>query len=438
MKHRIWFKAFALVAVLSIVAAACAGDEGTGNGTGAGDVDCATVEFGCAEVGADDPITIGTLLSISGDTAGLGSDSNHGVELAIDNLDDALDGTPGQLLGHDVEIQQEDDLCAAEGGQSGGTALANDPAIVAVIGTTCSSSALGVADKITSDKGILMVSPSNTGPTLTDPESHQPFYARTAHNDRIQGAIAAEFVFNELGIDTAATINDESPYAAGLAEAFRNNFEAAGGSITAVEQINSADTDFAALLRSIAADEPGALYFPDFNPACALIAKQAADIMPDATLLGADGCLATEFFDTAGSAAEGVYSSAPDLTVFAEGDFYKNEFLPAYRDQFGTEPTAVFHGHAYDAANILFDAMEAVTIENDDGSLSIPRQALRDEFFATSGYDGVTGTITCDENGDCATDVTIGIFQAPAWPVEGGDPDAGAVYSDTKSLDDVI
>ena len=438
MKHRIWLKAFALVAVLSIVAAACAGDEGTGNGTGAGDVDCATVEFGCAEVGADDPITIGTLLSISGDTAGLGTDSNHGVELAIDNLDDALDGTPGQLLGHDVEIQQEDDLCSAEGGQSGGTALANDPAIVAVIGTTCSSSALGVADKITSDKGILMVSPSNTGPTLTDPESHQPFYARTAHNDRIQGAIAAEFVFSELGIDTAATINDESPYAAGLAEAFRNNFEAAGGSITAVEQINSADTDFAALLRSIAADEPGALYFPDFNPACALLAKQAADIMPDATLLGADGCLATEFFDTAGNAAEGVYASAPDLTVFAEGDFYKNEFLPAYRDQFGTEPTAVFHGHAYDAANILFDAMEAVTIENDDGSLSIPRQALRDEFFATSGYDGVTGTITCDENGDCATDVTIGIFQAPAWPVEGGDPDAAAVYSDTKSLDDVI
>jgi branched-chain amino acid transport system substrate-binding protein len=438
MKHRIWLKAFALVAVLSIVAAACAGDEGTGNGTGAGDVDCATVEFGCAEVGADDPITIGTLLSISGDTAGLGTDSNHGVELAIDNLDDSLDGTPGQLLGHDVEIQQEDDLCSAEGGQSGGTALANDPAIVAVIGTTCSSSALGVADKITSDKGILMVSPSNTGPTLTDPESHQPFYARTAHNDRIQGAIAAEFVFNELGIDTAATINDESPYAAGLAEAFRNNFEAAGGSITAVEQINSADTDFAALLRSIAADEPGALYIPDFNPACALIAKQVADIMPDATLLGADGCLATEFFDTAGNAAEGVYASAPDLTVFAEGDFYKNEFLPAYRDQFGTEPTAVFHGHAYDAANILFDAMEAVTIENDDGSLSIPRQALRDEFFATSGYDGVTGTITCDENGDCATDVTIGIFQAPAWPVEGGDPDAAAVYSDTKSLDDVI
>jgi branched-chain amino acid transport system substrate-binding protein len=437
MNHRKWFSTLAVLGVLAIVAAGCAGDDDDGGGPGGG-VDCATVEFGCVEVGADDPITIGSLLAISGDTASLGTDSNHGIELAIDDLDGELDATPGTLMDHDVELQQEDDLCSAEGGQAGGTALANDPSIAAVIGTSCSSSALGVADKLLSDKGILLFSPSNTGPSLTDPAQHEPFYARTAHNDRIQGAIVAEYVFNELGVDSAATINDESPYAAGLAEAFRENFEAAGGTITAVEQINSGDTDFAPLLRSIAEGNPGAVYFPDFNPACALIAKQAKDIMPDAALLGSDGCLATDFFTTAGDAAEGVYASSPDVTVFAGGDFYKNEFLPAYREQFGTAPTAVFHAHAYDAANILFDAIEAVAIENDDGSLSIPRQALRDEVFSTSGYQGVTGTITCDENGDCATDVTIGIFQAPGWPVEGGDPDAEAIYSDTKSLDDVI
>jgi branched-chain amino acid transport system substrate-binding protein len=437
MKHQRWFTTLVLLGVLSLVAAACAGDDEGGGGAG-GEVDCATVEFGCVEVADGDPITLGSLLSISGDTASLGTDSNHGIELAIDNLDDTLDGTPGQLLGHDVELQQEDDLCSTEGGQAGGTALANDPSIVAVIGTSCSSAALGVADKLLSDKGILLFSPSNTGPSLTDPEQHEPFYARTAHNDRIQGAIVAEYVFNELGIDTAATINDESPYAAGLAEAFRNNFEAAGGTITAVEQIDSGDQDFSALLRSIAEGNPGALYFPDFNPACALITKQAADIMPDAALLGSDGCLATEFFGTAGDAADGVYASSPDVTVFQGGDFYKNEFLPAYEEQFGTAPTSVFHAHAYDATNILFDAIETVAIENDDGSLSIPRQALRDEVFATSGYEGITGIITCTDTGDCATDVTIGIFQAPGWPVEGGDPDAEAVYSDTKSLDDVI
>jgi hypothetical protein len=84
------------------------------------------------------------------------------------------------------------------------------------------------------------------------------------------------------------------------------------------------------------------------------------------------------------------------------------------------------------------DAIEAVAIEHDDGSLSIPRQALRDAVFATKDYEGSTGTFTCTPLGDCATDVTIGIFRAPAWPVEGGSPNAEAVFSDTKSLDEVL
>ena len=443
MKQRRVLRLLALVGVLSLVGAACSNDDDGGGSTGGGgatgsSVDCDTVDFGCVEVAAGAPITIGTLLAISGDTASLGQDSQDGAALAIDYLDGTLDATDGQLLDHDVELSNEDDLCSAEGGQAGATALAADPAIVAVIGTSCSSAALGVADTILSDKGILLISPSNTNPGLTAEGTHQPFYLRTAHNDKIQGAIVSDFVYTKQGLTTAATINDESPYADGLAEAFRNNFEAAGGTITSVEAINSGDTDFKPLLTSIAQKNPEALYFPDFNPACALIAKQAAEIMPDTLLIGSDGCLATDFLETAGAAANGVFASSPDLSVFANGDFYKNEFIPAYKDQFGTAPTSVFHAHAFDAMNILFEALKTAAIQNDDGSLTIPRQALRDAIFATSGWDGITGTITCTELGDCATEVTIGIFEAPGWPVEGGSEDAGPVFSETKTLDEVL
>jgi ABC-type branched-subunit amino acid transport system substrate-binding protein len=58
-----------------------------------------------------------------------------------------------------------------------------------------------------------LISGSNTSPALTDPALHNPFYARTAHNDRIQGAIVAEFSLgDDVGAKTAATIADESPY----------------------------------------------------------------------------------------------------------------------------------------------------------------------------------------------------------------------------------
>ena len=443
MRKQKFFTVFALFAALTFVAAACGDDDGDGTGGTGGPtgsaVDCEADEFGCVEIAAGEPIHLASLLSISGETAALGTDSNHGIELAIDNLDGALDATPGQLLGHDIELTQEDDGCSAEGGQAGATALAADTTVVAVIGTTCSSSALGVADTILSDVGMLLFSPSNTNPGLTSEEAHQPFYARTAHNDKIQGAIVAEYAFNELGIDTAATINDESPYADGLALAFRDNFEALGGTITAIEQVNSADADLSTVLRNIAEGEPGAVYGPNFNPVCAFTYSQGADILPAGTVqLGSDGCLETSFVDTAGSPSGDYYASSPDVTVFQEGAFYNDEFLPAYQEQFGTEPTAVFHAHAFDASNVLFQAIEQVAVDDGSGNLTIPRTALKDAVLATSGHEGITGIVTCTELGDCATDVTIGIFQYPNWPVEGGEDPNTPVYTDTKTLADVL
>jgi branched-chain amino acid transport system substrate-binding protein len=439
MKHRTWLKAFALVAVLSMVASACAGDdeEPGGNGNG-GDVDCATVEFGCVEVGADEPINLGAAQVISGADQTLGVDQVNAIELAIDHLDGEFDQTDGTLLDHPVNLTVEDELCSADGGQTAGTALAADASIVAVIGTSCSSAALGVADTILGDKGITLISGSNTSPALTDPELHNPFYARTAHNDRIQGAIGAEFALgDDLGATTAATIADESPYTQGLVAAFEANFEAGGGTLTGSEQVNSEDTDFKPILTSLAEQDPDVLYFPIFVAACTLIIKQAQDIMPDAELIVADGCLSSDTLKNAGAAADGVWASSPDLSAFQTNEFYSGEFIPAYQEAVGSEPLSVFHAHAYDATNVVFAAIEEVAIDNGDGSLSIPRQALRDAIFATEGYEGVTGTITCLDTGDCATDVTIGLFLAPGWPVEGGTDDP-AVYTDTKSLDDVL
>ena len=435
MKQPRSFTTLALVAVLSIVAAACADDDG---GTGDdGGVDCATVEFGCVEVGADDPINVGVAQVIAGADQSLGVDQVNGIELAVDHLDGAFDGTNGQVLGHDVELTVEDEGCTAEGGQAAATALAADTSIVGVLGTSCSSAALGVADEIFSEEGITIISGSNTNPALTAEGTHQPFYARTAHNDRIQGAIVAEFTLGDIvGAQTAATIADESPYTQGLVAAFEQNFEAGGGSLTGSEQVTSTDTDFQAPLRALAEGDPDVLYFPIFVAACTLVIRQAQAIMPDTTLVVSDGCLSSDTLANAGADADGVFASSPDPAGTADA-FYADEFLPAYQEAFGSAPLAVFHAHAYDAFNILMAAVEEVAVENDDGSLSIPRQALRDAVFATEGYQGVIGEFTCTELGDCATDVSIGVYEAPAWPVEGG-TGSDTVYTDIKSLEDVL
>ncbi len=420
MKRSKSWSVLAMLCALLLVAAACARDEGGGAEGGA--ATCPDEEFGCVEVAEGDPIQLGTLLVITGPNSSLGLDSQHGVEIAVDER--------GEVMGHEVEMVNEDDGCAAEGGQAGASALVSNPDIVAVIGTSCSSAAVP-ASEILSDKGVLLFSPSNTGPNLTDPDQdYFPFYARTAHNDLIQGAAMAQFVAEEENAKSAATIHDGSPYAEGLANAFANWFESQyNGQIVEQEAVQVGQKDFKPVLTSIAAKKPDFLYYPVFIPEGAGITQQAQEVpaLANAGLAGADGMLSPDFIDAAGDAATGMFLSGPDLSF--ENEKYQNEFLPAYEEAFG-EPSAPFHAHAYDATNIVLDAIEQVAVETDDGGLLIPRTQLRDEVYATDGYQGLIGTLTCNDTGDCNPETTIAVNE-----VKKGDFDP--IFSATLTLEEV-
>jgi branched-chain amino acid transport system substrate-binding protein len=192
MTQRRWMTALGALVVLAMVATACSnGSSSAGSGGSGGAVDC-NADPGCVIVASGAPIEIGTLLSTTGANKNLGLDSLYGVELAVDYLDGTFDQADGQLDGHDIKLVNETDGCSADGGQKGATTLAADPQLVAVIGTSCSSASLGVADTIFSSKGITILSPSATNPALTTEGTHKPYWFRTAHNDRIQAAVVAD------------------------------------------------------------------------------------------------------------------------------------------------------------------------------------------------------------------------------------------------------
>ncbi len=417
-----WFSLLAVLAAFTLIASGCGrGDDGGGGGA----AECPDAEFGCVEVDADEPITIAGLLTLTTANKSLGQDSVAGIQIALDQR--------GEVLGHTLDFVPEDDACAAEGGQTGATKLVANPKIAAVIGTQCSSSAVP-ASEILSDQGVLLVSPSNTGPNLTDPElDYQPFYARTAHNDLVQGAAMAQFISEELGAKTAATIHDGSPYAEGLANAMAGSFESDyGGKVVAQEAVQVGDKEFRSVLTSVAAKGPDFLYYPVFIPEGAGLTQQARGIdgLADTDLGGADGMLAPDFVDAAGDASEGMFLSGPDLG-FA-GDFYKSEFLPAYAEITGSKkPLASFHAHAFDATNMVLDAIESVAVEADDGSLLIPRTQLRDALYETEGHEGIIGSLTCNETGDCNAETTIAVNE-----VTGGEFDP--VFTVTLNLADFL
>lgn len=93
------------------------------------------------------------------------------------------------------------------------------------------------------------------------------------------------------------------------------------------------------------------------------------------------------------------------------------ELVSEYKTQYGESPPTGNYGYAYDAANVLLQAIETVAVQENDGTLHIGRQALRDALYATNGFEGITGRLTCDEFGDCGIP-RVNIVQLD-------DPDAG-------------
>jgi len=371
----------------------------------------------CVTIGPGEPIKVGAIQTLSGEVSPLGIDQVRAIELIMADRDN-------QLLGHPLQLQSEDSLCSGEGGTTAALKIVADPQIIGIIGTTCSGEAVTAA-KVMSEAGLVMISGSNTSPSLTsitgEPGPNwQPGYFRTAHNDAVQGRVAATFAFEELGIRKAATINDGDAYTQGLTRVFNQAFTELGGEIVLATSVNKGDADMRPVLSSVADSGAELLYFPIFEPEGNFIALQTKEVegLENIVLMGADALLTDTFLEVVGSAGIGMFFSGPASAIGSDYD----AFVTQYKSNYGEAPLTPWHAFAADAVNILFQAIESSAVQDPkaDGTLHIGRQALREAISATSGFQGLTGTLACDEYGDCsASKMQIVRLNDPAAGIEG-------------------
>jgi len=371
--------------------------------SGAGDA-LGDGSLGTVEVGAGEDIQIRALHAISGDVAFLGIPMSRGVDMAVSDY--------GDIGGHGVNVGTWlDDLCSSDGGQAAAQTIVADESVVGVLGTSCSGAATAAAPLITGS-GMVLVSGSNTSPALTSDlagtagDNYSTGYYRTAHNDLYQGAAAAKFAVEVLGISSAAAIHDGDPYTEGLATAFADAFAALGGDVTAVTAVNKGDTDMVPVLTEVAAGSPEMLFFPIFMPEGGFIVQQVGEVsgLGGAVLMGADGLISENFMALPES--EGVFMSGPDLDFAGNSNQATGQtgdgFLEAYEAEHGETPAAPFWGHDYDATTMLLDAIAAASYD-DGGTLVIDRAGVRESLSSIAGYSGIIGVLTCDDFGDCGS-----------------------------------
>jgi branched-chain amino acid transport system substrate-binding protein len=217
----------------------------------------------------------------------------------------------------------------------------------------------------------------------------------------VQGAEMAKYVYNELQITEAVTVNDQSTYGKGLMDVFKAEFEELGGTVTSEQAVTVGEQDFSSVVTTIGTETP-LVVFGGYIAEGAVLVRQLREAGYEGAFMGADGVADQDFIDQAAGAAEGAYVSRGPQALETNFD----EFFAKYQAEFGADAGTQFTDFTYDAMNIILNAIEQVAVVDDEGNLTINQADLIAAAKGITLENGATGTVEFLENGD--RDIAVG------------------------------
>ena len=297
-----------------------------------------------------------------------------------------------------VEVDNQSDKTAAV------TAAQNlvSSGVIAVIGSYGSGVSIAAGSTFEQAK-IPAIGGSCTNPQVT---LGNDYYFRVCFLDPFQGSVMANYCKSEGYSKAAVIMQNGDDYSTGLANYFSAAFDAMDGcEVVYTGTYNTNETDFNALLTAAKAADPDVLYIPSSITTAGIIIKQARDMGITACIAAGDTWENATIMENAGAAnCEGVALT----TFFDENDPEASEFVQGFKAYLNGDPEALkLNGNndivaavsalGYDAYMAIIEALKNV-------SGDITGEAVRDALTSVS-FDGVTGSISFDENGDANKDM---------------------------------
>ncbi len=339
---------------------------------------------------AADTIKLGVAGPHSGDLASYGIPTVKAAELVVKKVN-----AKGGVLGKQVELLIEDDVCKPEVATNTATKMASQKADV-VLGHICSG-ATKAALGIYKDSKIIAMSPSATNPALTQSGDYPNFY-RTIASDDAQAKLEVDFALNNLKVKKVAVLHDKGDYGKGLAEFAKSFLEKSGkADMVLYEGITPGAVDYSAVVQKIKRSGADAVIFGGYHPEASKIVSQMRKKRMDTIFISDDGVKDDTFIKVAKEYAEGVYATGPK-------DVSKNPMAvaanEAHRKAYGEDPGAFFL-NAYAATLALLNAIEKAGSTDYDALA----KALKTQYVNTP-----LGKIRFDEKGD-ALGVGFSVYQ---------------------------
>lgn len=381
----------------------------------------ATLALAAAPVAAQD-VKIGALMSMTGDLQVFGEANVKGIELAVEQVNEA----GGVLDGSEVVIQLGDDQTAAQPAIDAAQKLVAVEGVAGVIGALSSGNTIPVATSVTSKAGVPQISNASTSPVITT-LGDDDFLFRTVPSDAFTGVALAE-VARDRGYNKVAVFYVNNDYGEGLADSFAKAFAGEGGEVTSSLPYEPQKASYRGELQQLSQGSPEGLVLIAYVESGVVILRQALEEGYFDKFILTDGMKAPEVIDAIGAEyLNGSIGAVPQ--ALTETDSYQR-FLDAYTAKYGAEPDKPYVDTAYDATMVLLLAIEQASttngaavrdalrqVANAPGTQILPGEWAKAKEAIAAGEDidyvGASGSIDFDDAGDVS-----GTFAE--WTIEDG------------------
>ena len=340
------------------------------------------------ETASSDTFKIGGIGPTTGDAAAYGTAVQNGIQLAVDEINEA-----GGINGKQIEFKFEDDQSDSEKSVNAYNTL-KDWGMQMLVGTVTSAPCTAVVKETHNDNMFQLT------PSATAVESIQYDNAfRICFSDPNQGKASADYIAdNKLATKVAVIYNSSDVYSTGIYQKFTEEAQAKNLEIVAAEAFTAdSKTDFSVQIQKAKDSGADLVFLPIYYQEASLILTQANKMGYKPTFFGCDGLdglLAVEGFDT--ELAEGVMLLTP-FTADAE-DEKTQTFVKDYEEAFDITPIQ-FAADAYDCIYAIKEAAEKAE-GTPDMSVSDICDAMKTSMTEIT-IDGLTGSgITWESDGE--------------------------------------
>jgi ABC-type branched-subunit amino acid transport system substrate-binding protein len=370
-------------------------------------------------------IKIGGMFPFTGALGEFGSSFLQAVSLAEDDLEDA---------GFNVYIVTADTETEAVASVEAARRLVEVEGVLVLVGAASSGNSVAVAESVTIPAQIPQISYASTSPMLTTlPDDQEAdFLFRTAPSDALQGPVLADLV-TEMGYTNVSTMYVNNPYGVGLNDAFKNAFEAQGGTVSAeVPHDETGATSYTAELELAVAGAPDAMVAITYPGQATVFLKEALEGNFIDTFVFVDGTKSLDIVTAVGAdAVEGMCGTAPgskvtdSLAAFeagweaSYGEISPYPFLPPAYDAVALTALAAYEaqvaGEEVTPASIRAH-LRSVSGPPGEVVLAGPEGLTKARELLADGQEinfvGASGDIDLDEFGDVSAPIETWCYEA--------------------------